>query len=262
VVDLKLLRNRNFGTAIFLQFILGMVLFGSTVLIPQFLQVLLGYTAERSGMVLSPAGFCMMITMFIAGRVVGKMDPRLLVMMGYIVTAIGLFNLTRLDLDVSFAQVTLWRVYQVMGLAFIFIPISTLNYVGVPREKNNHISSFSNFARNLGGSLGTALLTTFLARSSQVYQEQLASHVRPDGRVYRDYLAQTQASLMRLGQGSSAAARIAYSRAYQQMVRQASMLSYKNAFFILSVTILCLSPLPFIMRLPPKAMKAPADAGH
>ena len=171
VVDLKLLRNRNFGTAIFLQFILGMVLFGSTVLIPQFLQVLLGYTAERSGMVLSPAGFCMMATMFIAGRVVGKMDPRLLVTMGYIVTAIGLFNLTRLDLDVSFAQVTLWRVYQVLGLAFIFIPISTLNYVGVPREKNNQISSFSNFARNLGGSLGTALLTTFLARSSQVYQQ-------------------------------------------------------------------------------------------
>jgi DHA2 family multidrug resistance protein len=262
VVDLKLLRNRNFGTAVFLQFILGMVLFGSTVLIPQFLQVLLGYTAERSGMVLSPAGFMMMVTMFIAGRVVGKMDPRLLVTMGYIITAMGLLNLTRLDLDVSFAQVTLWRVYQVLGLAFIFIPISTLNYVGVPREKNNQISSFSNFARNLGGSLGTALLTTFLARSSQVYQQDLASHVRPDGRVYRDYLAQTQAGLMRLGQGASTAAQIAYGRAYRQMLRQASMLSYKNAFFILSMTILCLAPLPFIMRLPPKAMRAPADAGH
>jgi DHA2 family multidrug resistance protein len=156
----------------------------------------------------------------------------------------------------------LWRVYQVLGLAFIFIPISTLNYVGVPREKNNQISSFSNFARNLGGSLGTALLTTFLARSSQVYQQDLASHVRPDGRVYRDYLAQTQAGLMRLGQGASTAAQIAYGRAYRQMLRQASMLSYKNAFFILSMTILCLAPLPFIMRLPPKAMRAPADAGH
>jgi DHA2 family multidrug resistance protein len=190
------------------------------------------------------------------------MDPRLLVTMGYIVTAIGLFNLTRLDLDVSFAQVTLWRVYQVLGLAFIFIPISTLNYVGVPREKNNHISSFSNFARNLGGSLGTALLTTFLARSSQVYQLELSSHVRPGSRVYSDYLARTQAGLMRLGQGSTAAAQLAYARAYQQMVRQASMLSYKNAFFILSITILCLSPLPFIMRKPPKAMKPAADAGH
>jgi len=262
VVDLRLLRNRNFGTAVFLQFVLGMVLFGSTVLIPQFLQNLLGYTAERSGMVLSPAGFLMMATMFLAGRVVGKIDPRLLVTMGYLITAAGLFNLTRLDLGVSFAHVTLWRMYQVLGLAFIFIPISTLNYVGVPREKNNQISSFSNFARNLGGSVGTALLTTFLARSSQVYQQGLARNVIPDGRVYRDYLATTSAGLMRLGQGASAASQIAYGRAYRQMLRQASMLSYKNAFFILSMTILCLAPLPFIMRKPPKALKAPVDAGH
>jgi MFS transporter, DHA2 family, multidrug resistance protein len=262
VVDLKLLRIRNFGTAIFLQFILGMVLFGTTVLIPQFLQILLGYTAERSGMVLSPAGFFMMLTMFIAGRVIGRMDPRLLVTLGYLITAVGLFNLTRLDLDVSFGQVTLWRVYQVAGLAFIFIPISTLNYIGVPREKNNHISSFSNFARNLGGSLGTALLTTFLARSSQVYQQGLASHVRPGSGVYNNYLAQTQAGLMRLGQGASTAAQLAYGRAYQQMLRQASMLSYKNAFFILSMTILCLAPLPFLMKRPPRARKPAPDAGH
>src|ERR1700760_4864050 len=262
IVDLKLLKNRNFGTAVFLQLILGMVLFGTTVLIPQFLQNLLGYTAERAGMVLSPAGFLMMVTMLIAGKLVGKFDPRVMVSMGYLITAIALHNLTRLDLNVSFAQVTLWRMYQVLGLAFIFIPISTLNYIGVPREKNNQISSFSNFARNLGGSLGTALLTTFLARSSQVYQQGLAGHVRPDGRVYRDYLAQTQAGLMRLGQGSSAAAQLAYGRAYRQMLRQASMLGYKNAFFILSMTILCLAPLPFVMRRPPKAMKAPADAGH
>ena len=266
VVDLKLLRNRNFGTAIFLQFILGMVLFGSTVLIPQFLQVLLGYTAERSGMVLSPAGFMMMVTMFIAGRVVGKIDPRLLVTMGYIITAVGLYNLTRLDLDVSFAQVTMWRLYQVLGLAFIFIPISTLNYVGVPREKNNHISSFSNFARNLGGSLGTALLTTFLARSSQVYQQDSGPvHVRPGW-----------PGLPRLsGSRPQAGSRCAWARSStrpqrnsptpaptSRMLRQASMLSYKNAFFILSMTILCLSPLPFVMRRPPKMLKPAVDAGH
>jgi MFS transporter, DHA2 family, multidrug resistance protein len=262
VVDLKLLRNRNFGTAVFLQFVLGMVLFGSTVLIPQFLQNLLGYTAERSGMVLSPAGFMMMVTMFMAGRVVGKLDPRLLVMMGYLITSAGLYNLTRLDLGVSFGNVTLWRMYQVLGLAFIFIPISTLNYVGVPREKSNQISSFSNFARNLGGSVGTALLTTFLARSSQVYQQDLARHVRPGGLAYSDYLAKTSAGLMRLGQGAAGASEMAYGHAYREMVRQALMLSYKNAFFILSMTILCLAPLPFIMRKPPARLKAQVDAGH
>ena len=98
IVDLKLLRNRNFGTAVFLQLVLGMVLFGSTVLIPQYLQVLLGYTAERAGMVLSPAGFMMMIMMGVAGRSLGKIDPRLMTCLGYIATAAGIYNLTRLDL--------------------------------------------------------------------------------------------------------------------------------------------------------------------
>src|ERR1700749_962707 len=164
IVDLKLLKNRNFGTAVFLQLILGMVLFGSTVLIPQYLQVLLGYTAERAGMVLSPAGFVMMLMMFVAGRSLGKFDPRIMVCLGYLVTAVGIYNLTRLDLNTAYGPVTLWRMLQVVGLAFIFIPISTLNYVGVPPSKTNQISSLSNFARNLGGSAGTALLTQQLSQ--------------------------------------------------------------------------------------------------
>ncbi len=262
IVDLKLLRIRNFGTTIFLQFILGMVLFGSTVLIPQFLQTLLGYTAERSGMVLSPAGFTMMVTMFIAGRVIGKIDPRLLVTIGYLITAIGLLNLTRLDLGASYAHVTMWRVYQVLGLAFIFIPISTLNYIGVPQEKGNQISSLSNFARNLGGSIGTALLTTYLARSAQVYQQGMAAHITPDGRTYRNYVGVTTAGLMRLGQTAQQASQVAFGRAYTQMLRQSAMLSYKNAFFILSITVFCLSPLPFIMKKPPRMAKRPLDAAH
>ena len=89
----------------------------------------------------------------------------------YFVTAAGLYNLTRLDLDVSFGTIVLWRALQVAGLSFVFIPISTLNYVGVPRDKNNQISSFSNFARNLGGSVGTAMLTTFLQRTQQTHQQ-------------------------------------------------------------------------------------------
>src|ERR1700749_4796125 len=114
IVDLKLLKNRNFGTAVFLQLVLGMVLFGSTVLIPQYLQVLLGYTAERAGMVLSPAGFVMMVMMAVAGRTLGKGDPRLMVCLGYLATAAGIFNLTRLNLYTSFGTATVWRMLQVI----------------------------------------------------------------------------------------------------------------------------------------------------
>jgi DHA2 family multidrug resistance protein len=256
IVDLKLLKNRNFGTAVFLQLILGMVLFGSTVLIPQYLQTLLGYTAERAGMVLSPAGFVMMFGMAIAGRSLSwKIDPRLTVCLAYLATAAGIYNLTRLSLDTSFGTVTMWRMLQVIGLPFIFIPISTLNYVGVPRSKSNQISSLSNFARNLGGSAGTALLTTFLARTAQTHQMQLASNTGSGSIGYTRYIGEMTGMLRQQGLSATAAAQSAVGYAYQEMLRQASMLSYKNAFFVMSMAIICLSPLPFLMRLPSKAQK-------
>ncbi len=254
IVDLKLLKNRNFGTAVFLQLVLGMVLFGSTVLIPQYLQVLLGYTAERAGMALSPAGFVMMIMMAIAGRTLGKSDPRLTVMLGYLAVACGLYNLTRLDLYSSFGTVTLWRMLQVIGLPFIFIPISTLNYVGVPREKSNQISSLSNFARNMGGSAGTALLTTFLARSAQIHQTNLAANITMGSYAVTSFIA----NFARTTHMTFAAAQpIALAQIYGQMQRQASMLAYKNAFAILAATVFLLSPLVWIMRLPPKNAPKP-----
>jgi DHA2 family multidrug resistance protein len=263
VVDLKLLKVRNFGTAIFLQFILGMVLFGTTVLIPQFLQVLMGYTAELAGMALSPAALVMMVMMPVAGRLVSKMDARLLVSIGYAITALGLYNLTRLDLETSFGTIILWRMFQVSGLAFVFIPISTLNYVGVPFNKNNQISSFSNFARNLGGSVGTALLTTFLQRTQQVHQSALGANVVAGSPRYLDFLEATKQSLMRLGQNSDQATQAALGHAYQILVQQSSMLSYVNAFWGLSIIIACLVPLPFIMRKPPAMKKPPGEAmGH
>jgi DHA2 family multidrug resistance protein len=264
IVDLKLLKNRNFGTAVFLQLILGMVLFGSTVLIPQYLQVLLGYTAERAGMVLSPAGFVMMAMMAVAGRTVGKFDPRAMVCMGYLATAIGLYNLTRLDLNSAYGTVTLWRMFQVVGLAFIFIPISTLNYVGVPPAKMNQISSLSNFARNLGGSAGTALLTTFLARNAQVNQVTLSANVVGGSIQYNHFMDRMKEMMMSQGMSAANASQMAMGQAYQQMLRQASMLSYRNAFAILAFVIFLLTPLPFLMRLPKKMAKPDPEAlgGH
>ncbi len=252
VVDLKLLKNRNFGTAVFLQMVLGMVLFGSTVLIPQYLQSLLNYTAQRAGEVLSPAGLVMMVMMVVAGRSLGKGDPRMTVMIGYLGVAAGLYNLTRLDLNTSFATATLWRGLQVIGLPLIFIPISTLNYVGVPREKSNQISSLSNFARNIGGSAGTALLTTYLARSAQVHANVLGANISAGSvalQTYADRFAAAANMSMTQAQGLASAS------AYNQLLRQATMLAYKNAFAILAWTVMALSPLVWLMRLPPKRVK-------
>jgi DHA2 family multidrug resistance protein len=182
----------------------------------------------------------------------GKGDPRLTVMLGYLAVAAGLFNLTRLDLYTSYQTATLWRMLQVIGLPFIFIPISTLNYVGVPRNKMNQISSLSNFARNIGGSAGTALLTTYLARSAQVHQMNLASNLSAGSTAV---MQETQ-RIANLTHSSIAAAQFpAMVEIYAQLQRQAMMLAYKNAFAILAAVVALLSPLVWIMRLPPKAAK-------
>jgi DHA2 family multidrug resistance protein len=187
-----------------------------------------------------------------------------MVAMGYAATAAGIYNLTRLDLNTAFSTVTLWRMIQVIGLPFVFIPISTLNYVGVPADKTNQISSLSNFARNLGGSMGTALLTTFISRSAQVHQAALAAHVIPGSVPYRQYMSRITSMLMSQGVSAASATQLAIGEAYQQMLRQSSMLSYQNAFFILSVVICALIPLPFVMRLPDKRVKPDPEAmgGH
>ena len=146
---------------------------------------------------------------------------------------------------------------QVIALPFIFIPISTLNYVGVPATKSNQISSLSNFARNLGGSAGTALLTTFLARNSQVRQATLAANVVPGSVAYNLFTGRIKQMLIKGGLTPDLAGQLAIGQAYRQMLRQASMLSYQNAFAILAGVVFVLAPLPFLMRLPPKRAKAP-----
>jgi DHA2 family multidrug resistance protein len=207
----------------------------------------------------------MMVMMFMAGRSLSwKIDPRLTVSLGYIATGLGIYNLTRLSLDTSFGTATLWRMVQVVGLPFIFIPISTLNYVGVPRSKSNQISSLSNFARNLGGSVGTALLTTFLARTAQTHQLQLSSNVVAGSVQYNGYISRVAGVFQSHGMSAPQSAQLAAGYAYQQMLRQSSMLAYKNAFALLAGIILCLTPLPFLMRLPKKAEAPPPEEamGH
>ncbi len=263
IVDLKLLKNRNFGTAVGFQFILGMVLFSTTVLIPQFLQSLMGYTAERAGMALSAGALVLMVMMPVAGKLVSIMDARLMVSIGFLATSLGLYNMTRLDLNVSFGHIVLWRVFQVLGLSFIFIPISTLNYVGVPAGKNNQISSFSNFARNFGGSMGTALLTTFLVRTQQTHQSALSANFIAGSFGYENFLAQAKSAFMAAGQSAAQATAAATGYAYEQLLRQSSMLSYQNAFWVLSIVALFLVPWPFIMRRPPKRKAPPGEpVGH
>jgi DHA2 family multidrug resistance protein len=261
IVDVRLLKNRNFGTSVCFSFILGMVLFGSTVLIPEFLQTSLGYTAELAGLAMSPAGFVLMFMMFVAGRLAAtKIDPRLLICIGFLGTSLALRLMTNIYLQIDFTTIVLLRCFQVIFMPLIFIPISTLNYVGVPREKINQVSGISSFMRNIGGSIGTSGLSVFLTRQNQTHQVAFASHTSMGDPNFRAMLNGFTAMFVSRGYDAATAAQKAMSMAYLTVQNQAGAVSFKNAFFVMSVMIVCLSPLPFIMRRPKFAQRQPTAA--
>jgi len=250
ILELKLLKNRNFAASVLFNFVLGCVLFGTTVLIPQFLQIMMGYSAQKAGEVLSPGGFLLMLLFPIAGLLSTKIDPRWMIAFGFGITAVALHHITNLNLGVDFGTMVFWRMYQVAGLAFIFIPISILSYVGVPIEKNNQVSGISNFIRNLGGSVGISGLTTFLARQSQVYQTNLVAHATAANPQLQSMLNGSAATNMHAGSGPVLALQQAYGQVMGVIEQQASLLSYVNAFWVVSLIVACLVPLPFLLKKP------------
>jgi MFS transporter, DHA2 family, multidrug resistance protein len=251
IVDVRLLNNRNFGTAVFFSFTLGIVLFGSTVLIPEFLQSSLGYTAERAGEALSPAGLVMMAMMPIAGRLTGtRTDPRLLVCIGFLGTSYALHRFTAINLQMDFFTIMSLRMVQVLFMPLIFVPISTLNYIGVPREKNNQVSGMASFARNLGGSIGTSLLGTFLTRQNQTHQQALVAHATHSSMNFEHFLRGLKAMFISQGYDAATATSKALAMAYRTVQLQAGTLSFENSFYVMSLIVLCLAPLPFVMRRP------------
>jgi MFS transporter, DHA2 family, multidrug resistance protein len=251
IVELKLLQNRNFAAASFFMFILGIVLYGTTVLIPQFLQLLLGYSAMNSGEALAGGGFIMMLTMPIAGILVSKGDARIMMACGFAATALSLYYMTtHISLQMDFRTAAMLRVYQTAGLAFIFIPSNTLSYVGVPREKSNQISSMINFIRNIGGSIGIALIATFITRATQQRQSYMAGHLNHGNPAFRSMVEGLTATLHSQGLSVADATRQAYGRIAHLLEQQAAALAYKDVISVLAVLIACLIPMAFIMKRP------------
>jgi DHA2 family multidrug resistance protein len=262
IMDLRLLRNRNFATAVCFSFILGMVLNGSTILLPQFLQNSLGYTAELAGLALSPGGIALAVMMPVAGILANKYDPRVIIAIGFALTSAGLFHVTGIYYGIDFHTLLFYRVVQVIGIPLIFIPISTLNYVGVPREKFNQVSGISNFTRNLGGAIGVSLLSTFITHQRQTQRVSLTAHTTNGNPFYTRELNGMMHNFIAMGASASDAYRHALAQFSAQVDLQASVLAFKNAFWVLGFLVLFLIPLPFIMRRPSKKEVEAAAAAH
>jgi MFS transporter, DHA2 family, multidrug resistance protein len=258
IIDLRLLRQRNFAASAFMMFVLGMVMFGTTVLIPQFLQVLMGYTAEQAGMALSLGAFVLMFMMPVVGRLVSRVDPRMLIAGGFVMTSLALFHMTTINLQIDFRTAALYRVYQTLGLAFLFIPISTLAYLGIPRHKSNQVAGMNNFMRNLGGSIGISMLSTWLQRLSQKHQVYLSAHASAGDFQFTQRLAGLTQTFTSQGIPANEANVRAYSMLSRTITGQASTLAYVDIITIGAFVILCLTPLPFLMKRPPKSSEPAA----
>jgi DHA2 family multidrug resistance protein len=248
IVDLRLLARRNFGVAFLMMFVLGLVLFGSTVLLPLFLQTLAGYTAEQAGKTLSPGGFVVILFLPLVGKLLGKVSPRWLIGFGFLCTALSLFHMTNLYLGIDFWTAVKFRMYQAVGLAFLFIPISTMAYAGMPPHKNNQVAAITNLARNVGGSVGISLVTTLIARRAQHHQMNLAAHTSNFEPAFRQAVDQLSAGLVTRGLPPAAAARAAHGVVYGEMVRQATTLAYDDTLWLLAVLAACMLPLVFLLR--------------
>ncbi len=249
VIDIRLFRNRNFLVSCVMMFMLGVALFGGTVLIPQLVQTLMGYTAEQAGEVLSPGAIVIILMLPFVGMMVGRLDPRKLIAVGWLLAAMAMFYMTAtMSLGMTFREVILLRVYQMIGVAFLFVPIQTMCYVGIPPGKNNNVSGMTNLARNIGGSVGISVVTTLLARRGQFHQNRLAAHTSNFDPGFQAAVAGMAQALKASGVQATQATQMAYDRIYGALQAQASMLAYLDTIWIFAILAVLMVPLAFLMR--------------
>src|SRR5947209_12932273 len=254
VIDLHLFRERTFAAANFLMFMLGFALLGSTLLLPLFMQTLLGYTAQQAGMALSPGGFTIMVLMPIVGFMLTRYDARRLMVFGLAVLSFSLFHMTGFDLGVDFRTVVLARMIQSVGMAFLFVPINTAAYSFLPREKNNAASGLVNLARNIGGSVGISLVTTMLARRAQFHQARLGENATLLNPTFANHLSSATRAI-----GAKPGSNTPYAMLMQQVLQQANTLSYVDCFYVLSLAFGLMVPLVLLMK---KTRPGRAAAAH
>jgi DHA2 family multidrug resistance protein len=243
-----------------MMFILGLTLYGTTVLLPLYVQTLMGYSAEDAGMVLSPGAVVIMVMMPGIGLAVSKVDARLLIGMGFAILCAALMYMAgSLYPGIDFRTAVMLRVYQSIALAFLFVPINTIVYTDVAPEKNNQVSGIVNLMRNMGGDVGIALVTTLVAQRTQRYQSYLSRNTSGANRYYEARLSGLTHAFVRRGLSEVDAAKRATRTLYGLLVNQARTLAYLDVLRLFAAAALVMIPLLALMKAPRPGQKAP---GH
>jgi DHA2 family multidrug resistance protein len=241
-------------------FMVGVALYSSTVLIPQFLQEIMGYSARQAGMAVSSGGLVLMLLFPVAGALAPRFDPRKLVATGFVITTFGLWRMSTLNPNISFGMAVSWRVFIALGLPFLFIPINTLCYSGIPQEKYNEVSGLTALMRNLGGSVGISFITTLLARLSQKHLAMLVPKASAGNPPYDQMHAGLTGAWMQRGSAMPDAMYHAGAQIYGMAQIQARLLAYVDVIWVMVAVTTILIPLPFLMQRPKKIAAAPM--GH
>ena len=248
VIDLRSLKERNFAVSTFMIFILGIIFYGTTVLLPLLMQTLLGYSAMQSGLVLFPGGMMVLMLMPVVGWVLNRTESRWLVAFGFALAAFGMTQLAHLNLDVSERIPVYDWIVSRAGMAFLWVPMNVMAFYYVPRDKTNSATGLINLARNMGGSIGISFVTTMLDRRAQFHQQRFVEHFHMGSPLYHQALQRIMTYLSGRGFDTAQAMLQSQRLLYAQLQKQAMMLSFVDNFRLMSLLCLMVIPLTFIMK--------------
>ena len=248
IMNLRTFKNISFTTGCIVMFFAFFNLFGSIVLLPIYLQTLMGYTAYLAGVVLGPGGMATLIAMPVAGRLVTKVNPKGLLASGIIVGAYSTYLMSEFNLYASLWTVIWPRIVLGVGMGLLFIPLTTMTMSTISKENMGNATAIYNLLRNLGGSFGVAFVTTMAARRAQFHQSQLISNLTPFDRTYQNALHNAGQFFHQQGFPAAVAPQAGAGAIYGQLQRQVHMMSFNDAFHLLSLFMIIIVPLVLLMR--------------
>lgn len=263
VVDLRVLKNRSFSSGVVLISMLGFILYASLVLLPLYLQTLMGYPAYNSGLALSPRGVGALLFTPLAGHLTTKTDPRRLLVLGLVLGSLTMFDLAGLNLYAGFWDIFWAQIVQGVALSFLFIPLMSLAMSRIAPEKMGNATSIFNLMRNIGGSFGIALMTTFLSRRSQLHQNHLVANITAGSLEAREWLEGIRAGFQLHGADAVTAAHKAMAAIYGLVQKHAAMLAFVEAFWVMGMLFLAMLPFLFLLQYskPKPKTRAAGSAG-
>ena len=251
LLEMRLFKHRNFSIGVLIIMVIGVILFGTTQFVPQFLQQVMGYTAQQAGLALTLGGVTTMVTMPLAGVLTGRTRPRNMMWMAFAVICVSLWMMAHFAVTVTFYQVAYARAWQSAGIPFLFVPLMTAAYVGVPANRTGNAAAMIAVGRNVGGSIGIAMVQALLARREQFHQARLVGRLQPLNAAYVHAVHVLTRMFASRGAAPAAAAHMAMGQIYALMQRQVLMMSFDDVFWALMIFVIVISPLLLLLRPPP-----------